>query len=103
MTKSAKTRKTSKRATTSRASTAKKSRSVAKRKARPAARTKPSPPPAVDPRTAKEEAAYLETVIATGEAAPLDQEGKLPAGATHKVVEDESGNVKVVRRRYSMT
>ena len=45
----------------------------------------------------------METVIATGEAARLDEKGKLPAGATHKIVEDGAGNVTVVRRRFSMT
>jgi len=52
--------------------------------------------------TREDEAAYLETVIASGEAAPLDHNGKLPAGATHKIVEDESGNLKAVRRRFSI-
>ena len=55
-------------------------------------------PPACD-----DEAAFVESLVATGQAARLDKEGKLPAGATHKIVEDEAGNVKVVRRRFSMT
>jgi hypothetical protein len=42
-------------------------------------------------------------VIATGEAARLDRDGKLPAGATHKIAEDDAGNVKVVRRRFSIS
>jgi hypothetical protein len=50
----------------------------------------------------KDEAAFVETVIATGEAARLDERGRLPAGATHKIVEDEAGNAKVVRRRFSI-
>jgi hypothetical protein len=50
----------------------------------------------------RDEAAYVETVIATGEAARLDKQGRLPAGATHKIVEDEAGNVRVVRRRFSI-
>jgi hypothetical protein len=50
----------------------------------------------------RDEAAFVETVIATGEAARLDEHGRLPAGATHKIVEDEAGNVKVVRRRFSI-
>ena len=50
-----------------------------------------------------EEAAFTETLIQSGEAACLDSEGKLPAGATHKIVQDEAGKIKVVRRRFSMT
>ena len=57
-----------------------------------------SEPPACDDR-----AAYVESLIATGQAARLDKEGKLPAGATHEIVEDEAGNVNVVRRRFSIT
>lgn len=52
--------------------------------------------------SAEDEAAFTETVIQTGEAAPLDDQGKLPAGATLKIVEDKDGHVKVVRRRYSI-
>jgi hypothetical protein len=51
----------------------------------------------------EEEAAFSEALIASGEAARPDANGKLPRGATHEIVEDESGNVKVVRRRFSVT
>jgi hypothetical protein len=51
----------------------------------------------------EEEAAFLEALIHSGQAAPLDSDGKLPAGATHKIVEDQAGKLKVVRRRFSMT
>jgi len=57
----------------------------------------------VEPPSSKHEAAYLETLITTGEAAPLTEDGKLPAGATHVIVEDEQGHVKAVRRRFSIT
>ena len=66
----------------------------------------------VDPRTlaayelsvgASAIAAFVESLVATGQAARLDKDGKLPAGATHKIVEDEAGNVTVVRRRFSVT
>jgi hypothetical protein len=50
-----------------------------------------------------EEAAFNEALIASGEAARPDQEGKLPPGATHEIVEDQAGNVRVVRRRFSVT
>ena len=81
------------------------------RKRKPAAKAKPKAkadrpkadrPKAARPAT-KDEAAFVATVIATGEAARLDENGKLPAGATHKIVEDEAGHVTVVRRRFSMT
>jgi hypothetical protein len=83
----------------------------AKRKPKPAAKRKTKAPAALAPRTStagkqptrKDEAAFVDTLIATGEAARLDAQGKLPAGATHRIVEDAAGNVTVVRRRISMT
>jgi hypothetical protein len=59
--------------------------------------------PEVQRPSAREEAAFTETLIETGQAACLDEEGKLPRGATHKLVEDEGGKVKAVRRRFSIT
>jgi hypothetical protein len=53
--------------------------------------------------TAAEEAAFTEALIASGQAAPHDKNGKLPRGATHKIVEDQEGNITVVRRRFSIT
>jgi hypothetical protein len=63
----------------------------------------PRPSTTVQQPSPEEEAAFTETLIESGLAARLDEEGKLPAGATHKIVEDEAGNVKIVRRRFSMT
>ena len=57
----------------------------------------------VEKPSSKHEAAYIETLIETGEAAPLTKDGKLPAGATHVIIEDEQGHVKAVRRRFSIT
>lgn len=51
----------------------------------------------------EDEAAFSETLIATGAAARPDAKGRLPPGATHEIVEDEAGNVRVVRRRFSVT
>src|SRR5262245_66257944 len=78
---------------------------AAKRRPAPASRSAgaPRPAPAVTFPSPAEEAAYTQTVIATGEAARPDAEGKLPAGATHQIIEDEAGNAKVVRRRFSTT
>ena len=53
--------------------------------------------------TPEDEAAYIESLIASGEAARPDEHGRLPAGATHAITEDEAGKVKVVRRRFSIT
>ncbi|HUE84781.1 MAG TPA: hypothetical protein VMO26_01765 [Vicinamibacterales bacterium] len=58
---------------------------------------------AVEQPSPEEEAAFAEAMIQSGQAARVDREGKLPAGATHKIVEDPAGHIKVVRRRFSMT
>ena len=94
MTKSAKSRA---------ATTTRKRKPAAKGKANAGAATVPRTAKAARQPTPKEEAAFVETVIASGEAARLDDKGRLPAGATHTIVEDAEGNVKVVRRRFSMT
>lgn len=56
-----------------------------------------------EPLPSEEEAAFTEALIQSGQAACLDSEGKLPAGATHKIVEDPDGQIKVVRRRFSIS
>jgi hypothetical protein len=49
------------------------------------------------------EKAFTESLIATGQAAKPDAKGKLPAGATHEIVEsDDKDGPKVVRRRFSI-
>ena len=65
----------------------------------------PVPPPAAaaGPLAAGDEPAFIEALVESGQAARLDKDGKLPAGATHKIVEDDQGTVRVVRRRFSMT
>ncbi len=104
MTKSRKTRGTGKsRNARVKASATSKSRSAAKRKAKADAGP-PAPTSATCEQPARDDAAaFAESLIASGQAARLDQQGRLPAGATHKIVEDEAGNVKVVRRRISMS
>ncbi len=47
------------------------------------------------------ERAFVEGLIARGEAAPPDEHGRLPAGATHELVEDEDGHVTARRARFS--
>lgn len=46
------------------------------------------------------EAAYVEGLVARGEAARA-VDGALPPGATHEIVEDEEGRTVVRRRRFS--
>ena len=70
------------------------------KKAKPAP-GRPAPP--VEQPSPEDEAAYVESLIQSGQAAHLNEEGKLPAGATHKIVGDDQGNVKVVRRRFSIS
>ena len=95
-------RGTSKKRTTKSSAPTKEQR--ARRKTPPATATKRGAGrPAVEQPSPEEEAAFTEALIQSGEAAPLDREGKLPAGATHKIVEDDEGNLKVVRRRFSIT
>lgn len=83
-----------------------------KKRRAPAKRTKSSkkrtarvqrPSTTIAQPSPEHQAAYIETLIETGQAAPLTKEGKLPAGATHKIVKDEQGRVKVVRRRFSIS
>ena len=52
--------------------------------------------------TAEEaERAFVEGLIARGEAACPDEDGKLPSGATHELVEGEDGRTIARRRRFS--
>jgi hypothetical protein len=44
---------------------------------------------------------YIRALIARGEAARAI-DGELPGDATHEIVEDEEGNITVVRRRFSI-
>jgi hypothetical protein len=71
------------------------------RKPRPAAAARPRSA-AVEQPSPEHQKAYVDTLIENGQAAHLDKDGKLPSGATHKIVETDSGQVKVVRRRFSI-
>jgi len=48
-----------------------------------------------------EQKALADTLIATGQDACPDAEGKLPRGATHAIVADQHGKPTVVHRRFS--
>lgn len=56
--------------------------------------------PLPDDDATKAEAAFVAGMLARGEAAEVDEDGKLPPGATHEIVQDEHGK-RVVRRRFS--
>jgi hypothetical protein len=73
------------------------------RKTGSAARAKKPQPPR--PRRSKKEAetAFVEALVESGQAARPDASGKLPKGATHELVENEKGEVAVVRRRFSIS
>lgn len=47
------------------------------------------------------ERAFVAGLIARGEAACVDEDGKLPAGATHELVEDDEGHLTARRKRFS--
>jgi len=55
--------------------------------------------PAPDEERASAERAYVEGLIARGEAARADEHGELPPGATHEIVAWREGELPVLRRR----
>lgn len=58
-------------------------------------------PAAGEPEDALERArrAFVDGLIERGEAAAPDENGQLPPGATHEIVESEPGRPPEVRRR----
>ena len=70
-----------------------------KRRRKSAGRKRSAPKKAS--RASDEEKAFIESLIAHGQAAPPGPDGKLPRGATHELTRDASGNVTVVRKRFS--
>jgi hypothetical protein len=55
----------------------------------------------VQPRPDSDADRFTRDLLIRGEAAEPQQDGSLPAGATHEIVKSENGQVSVVRRRYS--
>jgi hypothetical protein len=51
-----------------------------------------------------EEERYIEDLVTRGEAADADENGQLPPGATHEIVEraPDGKVLKVARRRFSV-
>jgi hypothetical protein len=47
------------------------------------------------------ERAFVDGLIARGEAARPDEQGRLPSGATHELVEDADGRLTARRKRFS--
>ena len=59
--------------------------------------------PSADEQT-PEEKRFIEGLVERGEAAEPDEDGKLPPGATHEIVERrDDGSVRVKRRRFSIS
>ena len=80
-------------------------KSTRKRRPRSTKATTSSKPPVCEEGDKDEaaEKAFTESLIATGQAAKPDAQGKLPAGATHEIVESDAKNgPKAVRRRFSI-
>ena len=72
-----------------------------KRAKKPAARKRSAQKKASRTSTRDETKAFIKSLRAHGQAAPLGPDGKLPKGATHELTTDSRGNVKVVRKRFS--
>jgi len=72
-------------------------------KSAPAATPKVGPvaTPKFGPKTADEDA-FIKSLVTHGQAAKALPDGSLPPGATHELVEDEHGELRVIRRRYSV-
>lgn len=77
---------------------------MTKKRAKRASTRKPRRPatrrPARKTRRA-EEAAFVKSLVSHGQAVALPPGGTLPPGATHELVTDERGGMKVVRKRFS--
>jgi hypothetical protein len=58
-------------------------------------------PPRASSEVDADEAAYTQSLIEHGQAVKLPAGGTLPPGATHELVEDDKGQVRAVRRRFS--
>jgi len=82
---------------------------MAKRRTPPSPRPgrKPAPGAGADEGAPKrggasaDEKAFIDSLIANGQAAKRRPDGSLPPGATHELIEDEHGKKRVVRRRFS--
>jgi hypothetical protein len=60
--------------------------------------------PSADAAAAEQK--FKRDLLIRGDAAPLDESGRLPLGATHEIVsgkEGEPSTVKIVRRRFNMS
>lgn len=73
---------------------------MAKRR-KPASRPRTRKPSAKTAKRNADEAAFIESLIANGQAAKRRPDGTLPPGATHELIEEENGAKRVVRRRFS--
>lgn len=63
-----------------------------------------SPRPATRSRSTKkspDEEKFTRALVKHGQAVEVPEGGSLPPGATHELVKDENGEVRLVRRRFS--
>jgi hypothetical protein len=55
-------------------------------------------------RVESAEEQFIKDSLTRGDAAYVDEEGRLPPGATHEIVEQDAGEpAKIVRRRFSVS
>jgi hypothetical protein len=73
---------------------------MAKRR-KPASRSTSSKPGSKPATADADEQAFIDSLIAQGQAAKRRPDGSLPPGATHELIEEETGERRVVRRRFS--
>jgi hypothetical protein len=66
-------------------------------KRKPASTERPSPPPSTTEDAAAQK--FTRDLLVRGDAAPLDDKGKLPLNATHEIVADDSGGTAGIQRR----
>jgi hypothetical protein len=57
-------------------------------------------PPADESAEEAAARAYVDALIARGEAAEADEHGELPEGATHEIYTDAHGRRRVRRKRF---
>ena len=72
-----------------------------RKRVKPAAPRKPRTPKKRSASKRAEEAAFVASLVAHGQAVRVPPGGKLPPGATHELVKDDKGEPKVVRKRFS--
>jgi hypothetical protein len=76
---------------------------MAKKAVHPSSKRAAARPGRTTAKARAEEDAYTRSLLAHGQAARPDADGRLPPGATHEIVEEAGGRLRAVRRRFSTT